>query len=170
MSEASPPPPGDMMAGIIRAVEAFSEQQRQEREAHLASPEQVAKRAATRERRSASAKRAWAKYRAEAQAAEDLQRDLEDQEESARQGGPSCEAWDSPGPPYPGEIICSLSAGHPERTHENVRYGLTTPTLDELQPGRLVYIPAGASPQRVRPLAMYLATQAQANTRQATSG
>ncbi|MEU7833024.1 MULTISPECIES: hypothetical protein [unclassified Nonomuraea] len=33
---------------------------------------------------------------------------------------------------------------------------MTTPTLDDLQPGRLVYIPAGASPQRARPLAMCL--------------
>ncbi|MEU4231123.1 hypothetical protein AB0F17_43100 [Nonomuraea sp. NPDC026600] len=32
----------------------------------------------------------------------------------------------------------------------------TTPTLQELQPGRLVYIPAGASSVRTRPLAMIL--------------
>ncbi|MGA4995879.1 hypothetical protein [Nonomuraea bangladeshensis] len=33
---------------------------------------------------------------------------------------------------------------------------MTTPTLDDLQPGRLVYIPAGATPATPRPLALIL--------------
>ncbi|MGW0486232.1 hypothetical protein [Nonomuraea sp. NPDC003214] len=117
----------EIFAGIVQAAEAFVEQQHKEREEFLASPEQVAQRAATKERRSAGARRGWEKRRAAAQARQAEERRLDDiaeREIAARQGGPACEAWDSPGPPYPDEIPCSLPAGHGP-SHENVTYGLT---------------------------------------------
>ncbi|WP_433513839.1 hypothetical protein ACQP2T_61545 [Nonomuraea sp. CA-143628] len=117
--------PDQVWADTVRSVEAFIEQQRREQEAFEASPEQVAKRAATRERRSASARRGWAKRRAAAHAREQEQRRIDELEEAARQGGPACEAWDSPGPPYPAEVLCSLPAGHTGQPHESVLHGHT---------------------------------------------
>ncbi|MEU6712975.1 hypothetical protein ABZ897_15955 [Nonomuraea sp. NPDC046802] len=117
--------PDQVWADTVRAVEAFFEQQRREREAFEASPAQVAARAAIRERRSAGARRGWDKRRAAAHAHEEEQCRLDELEKAARQGGPTCEAWDSPGPPYPSEVLCSLPAEHAGSPHENVLYGHT---------------------------------------------
>ncbi|MEV0996839.1 hypothetical protein [Nonomuraea sp. NPDC050202] len=117
--------PAQVWDDTVRAVEAFMEQQRREQEAFEASPEQVARRAAIRERRSAGARRGWDKRRAAAQAREEEERRLDELEDAARASGPRCEAWDAPGPPYPVEVLCSLPAGHTGRPHENVLHGHT---------------------------------------------
>ncbi|MER5649635.1 hypothetical protein [Streptosporangium sp. NPDC002524] len=117
----------DVMDAIVRGAQDFFAYERQRHEAWLASPEQVEKRAAIKARRSEAAKRGWDTRRAALQQEKEEQlreEELDELENAASRDGQACPAWDLPGPPYRGEVPCTLYAGH-EEPHENVRYGLT---------------------------------------------